>query len=174
MKVDNSSLTGETEQLLRTAEISDKNTKLLETQRVAFSGTECKNGSGTGIVFEIAENSVIGAIASLAEQAESTETPLAIEIHRFIKLISSVAISLGVVFFIFGVAYGYDIITNVIFAIGIILANVPEGLLATVTLSLALTSKRMSKKFVLVKNLESVETLGSTSCICSDKTGTLT
>jgi magnesium-transporting ATPase (P-type) len=93
-------------------------------------------------VFEIAENSVIGAIASLAEQAESTETPLAIEIHRFIKLISSVAISLGVVFFIFGVAYGYDIITNVIFAIGIILANVPEGLLATVTLSLALTSKR--------------------------------
>ena len=174
MKVDNSSLTGETEQLLRTAEISDKNTKLLETQRVAFSGTECKNGSGIGIVFGTADKTVIGAIATLAEQAETTETPLSIEIHRFIRLISSVAICLGVTFFIFGVAYGYDVITNIIFMIGIILANVPEGLMATMTVTLALTAKRMAKKFVLVKNLQSVETLGSTSCICSDKTGTLT
>jgi len=174
MKVDNSSLTGETEQLLRTAEISDKNTKLLETHRVAFSGTECKNGSGIGIVFGIADKTVIGAIANLAEQAESAETPLSIEIHRFILIISGVAISLGVTFFIFGVGYGYGFITNIVFCIGIIVANVPEGLLATVTVSLALTAQRMSKKYVLVKNLESVETLGSTSCICSDKTGTLT
>ena len=63
---------------------------------------------------------------------------------------------------------------NFALAIGIIVANVPEGLLATVTVSLALTAKRMAGKFVLVKNMESVETLGSTSCICSDKTGTLT
>merc|ERR1740133_836872 len=82
--------------------------------------------------------------------------------------------SLGIIFFIFGVYYGYDIITNLVFAIGIIVANVPEGLLATVTVSLALTAQRMAGKMVLVKNLESVETLGSTSCICSDKTGTLT
>jgi len=82
--------------------------------------------------------------------------------------------SLGVIFFIFGIAYDYDIITNLVFAIGIIVANVPEGLLATVTVSLALTAQRMAGKMVLVKNLESVETLGSTSCICSDKTGTLT
>jgi len=82
--------------------------------------------------------------------------------------------SLGVIFFIFGIIYKYDIITNLVFAIGIIVANVPEGLLATVTVSLALTAQRMAGKMVLVKNLESVETLGSTSCICSDKTGTLT
>jgi sodium/potassium-transporting ATPase subunit alpha len=81
---------------------------------------------------------------------------------------------LGVVFFIFGIIYEYDIITNLVFMIGIIVANVPEGLLATVTVSLALTAQRMAGKYVLVKNLESVETLGSTSCICSDKTGTLT
>jgi len=82
--------------------------------------------------------------------------------------------SLGVIFFIFGMIYKYPPITNLVFAIGIIVANVPEGLLATVTVSLALTAKRMAGKMVLVKNLESVETLGSTSCICSDKTGTLT
>jgi sodium/potassium-transporting ATPase subunit alpha len=85
-----------------------------------------------------------------------------------------VAITLGIIFFIFGVIYKYDYITNLVFMIGIIVANVPEGLLATVTVSLALTAKRMAGKMVLVKNLESVETLGSTSCICSDKTGTLT
>jgi len=83
-------------------------------------------------------------------------------------------LTLGAIFFVFGVIYEYDIITNLVFAIGIIVANVPEGLLATVTVSLALTAQRMAGKMVLVKNLESVETLGSTSCICSDKTGTLT
>jgi P-type E1-E2 ATPase len=81
---------------------------------------------------------------------------------------------LGVIFFFIGVGIGYPIITNIIFAIGIIVANVPEGLLATVTVSLALTAKRMASKFVLVKNMEAIETLGSSSCICSDKTGTLT
>ena len=110
----------------------------------------------------------------MASSAESAETPLSIEIERFIKIITAVAVTLGVTFFVFAAIRGYDIITNLVFMIGIIVANVPEGLLATVTVSLALTAQRMAGKYVLVKNLESVETLGSTSCICSDKTGTLT
>ena len=89
-------------------------------------------------------------------------------------MISSIAIIIGVIFFLFGVFYGYKMVTNIVFAIGILIANVPEGLLATMTVALALSAKRMAKKMVLVKNLESVETLGSVSCICSDKTGTLT
>lgn len=90
-------------------------------------------------------------------------------------LISAVAVVLGVSFFLYGLLIvKYAPVDMLVFAIGIIVANVPEGLLATVTVSLALTAKRMSEKMVLVKNLESVETLGSTSCICSDKTGTLT
>lgn len=96
------------------------------------------------------------------------------EIHRFIKIITVIAVSEGVIFFILGIARSYPIILCFVFAIGIIVANVPEGLLATVTISLALTAKKMAQKKVLVKNLESVETLGSTTCICSDKTGTLT
>ena len=126
------------------------------------------------MVFKTGDDTVIGRIAGLATSADTIQTTLSIEIDRFIKYISAIAIGLGVLFFILGIIIGYPIITNVIFAIGIIVANVPEGLLATVTVSLALTAKRMAKKFVLVKNLEAVETLGSTSCICSDKTGTLT
>lgn len=173
MKVNNASLTGESEDIQIDPDL-EPIANIFETKNVAFFGTQCTAGSGTGICFRIGDATVIGQIANLASSAESAETPLAIEIERFIKIISAVAITLGVVFFIFGVVYEYDIITNLVFAIGIIVANVPEGLLATVTVSLALTAQRMAGKMVLVKNLESVETLGSTSCICSDKTGTLT
>ena len=172
MKVNNASLTGETEELLRTPNCTDD--KPFETENLAFFGTSCTEGTGVGIVIFTGDNTVIGKIANLAQSAKSSQTTLSIEIHRFIKIISLVAIFLGVSFFIAGVVLKYGIITNLVFAIGIIVANVPEGLLATVTVSLALTAKRMASKNVLVKNLESVETLGSTSCICSDKTGTLT
>ena len=104
----------------------------------------------------------------------NVETPIHKEIHHFIKIISTIAITLGIVLFLFGLLANYPFVDNMVFTIGIIVANVPEGLLATVTVALTLTSKRMARKHVLVKNLESVETLGSTTTICSDKTGTLT
>ena len=116
----------------------------------------------------------MGRIAALASGTESEETPIAKEIHHFVMIVSGVAFVLGVTFFSVGFGLGTDIITNLVFMIGIIVANVPEGLLATVTVCMALTSYRMATNNVLVKNLEGVETLGSTSCICSDKTGTLT
>ena len=173
MKVNNASLTGESEDINIDLDIPAED-NILETKNAAFFGTVCTGGTGVGVCFKTGDNTVIGQIANLASEAESKPTPLSLEINRFIKIISAVAITLGVVFFIFGAVYEYDVITNLVFAIGIIVANVPEGLLATVTVSLALTAQRMAGKFVLVKNLESVETLGSTSCICSDKTGTLT
>ena len=174
MKVNNSSLTGESILLTRKTEPEQEGTNPLEAENLAFFGTDCRGGSGVGVVFNIGDKTVIGTIADLASSAETEETPIKKEIDRFVKLISVVAIVLGVTFFVFGIIYGYDIITNLVFAIGIIVANVPEGLLATVTVSLTLTAKRMAQKKVLVKNLEAVETLGSTTCICSDKTGTLT
>jgi sodium/potassium-transporting ATPase subunit alpha len=173
MKVNNASLTGEAEELLRLAE--EKNENVFESANVAFFGTECKTGKGTGVVFRTGDDTAIGRIANLTTSAEAKQTPLAHEIERFIILITVVALVLGVTFFLYGlIIVEYDVIDMLVFAIGIIVANVPEGLLATVTVSLALTAKRMATKMVLVKNLESVETLGSTSCICSDKTGTLT
>jgi sodium/potassium-transporting ATPase subunit alpha len=180
MKINNASLTGESDDLLRIINLEngkatgDKSENIFEANNAAFFGTQCTDGNGMGIVIRIGDDTIIGLIAGLTMVAETAETPLSIEIERFIKIIGAVALILGVTFFFFGVAYGYDYITNLVFAIGIIVANVPEGLLCTVTVSLALTAERMAKKSVLVKNLESVETLGSTSCICSDKTGTLT
>lgn len=173
MKVNNASLTGEMMDIEIDPDMEPQ-ANIFESQNVAFFGTQCTAGEGLGICFKTGDETVIGKIANLASSAEAAPTPLSIEIERFIKIISAVAITLGVVFFIFGLIYEYPLITNLVFAIGIIVANVPEGLLATVTVSLALTAQRMASKMVLVKNLESVETLGSTSCICSDKTGTLT
>jgi len=120
------------------------------------------------------DNTVMGRIANLASGLQVGTTPIAREIEHFIHLITGVAVFLGVTFFIIAFILGYHWLDAVIFLIGIIVANVPEGLLATVTVCLTLTAKRMASKNCLVKNLEAVETLGSTSTICSDKTGTLT
>ena len=120
------------------------------------------------------DNTIIGQIANLAATASASKSPLRIELDRFIAIISVISIIMGIFFFLMGVMLDYPFITCLIFGIGIIVANVPEGLLATVTVALSLTAQKLYHKKVLVKNIEAVETLGSTSCICSDKTGTLT
>merc|ERR1739838_132210 len=171
-KVDNSSLTGESEPQTRTPEFTNDNP--LETKNLAFFSTNAVEGTAVGIVVNIGDNTVMGRIAGLASGLSSDETPIAKEIAHFIHIITGVAVFLGVTFFIIAFILGYNWLDAVIFLIGIIVANVPEGLLATVTVCLTLTAKRMASKNCLVKNLEAVETLGSTSTICSDKTGTLT
>jgi len=172
MKVDNSSLTGESEPQTRNADFSHENP--LETRNIAFFSTNCNEGSAKGVVILCGDNTVMGRIATLASGLETGDTPIAKEIEHFIHIITAVAVFLGVTFFGLSFFLGYNFIQAVVFLIGIIVANVPEGLLATVTVCLTLTAKRMAKKNCLVKNLEAVETLGSTSTICSDKTGTLT
>jgi len=172
MKVDNSSLTGESEPQSR--DPSDSTATVLEARNIAFFSTNCVEGSARGIVIRCGDNTVMGRIAALASNVSSGDSPIAQEIEHFIHIITGVAVFLGVSFFILAFVLGYHWLEAVIFLIGIIVANVPEGLLATVTVCLTLTAKRMAKKNCLVKNLEAVETLGSTSTICSDKTGTLT
>merc|ERR1712012_1352018 len=171
-KVDNSSLTGESEPQARGPEFTHENP--LETKNLAFFSTNAVEGTAVGMVVNIGDNTVMGRIAGLASGLEGGQTPIAKEIEHFIHIITGVAVFLGVTFFIIAFILGYNWLDSVIFLIGIIVANVPEGLLATVTVCLTLTAKRMASKNCLVKNLEAVETLGSTSCICSDKTGTLT
>uniref|UniRef100_A0A1I7T1E9 Sodium/potassium-transporting ATPase subunit alpha n=1 Tax=Caenorhabditis tropicalis TaxID=1561998 RepID=A0A1I7T1E9_9PELO len=171
-KVDNSSLTGESEPQSRSPDCTNENP--LETRNIAFFSTNAVEGTAKGIVIYTGDNTVMGRIAHLASGLDTGMTPIAREIEHFIHLITGVAVFLGVTFFIIAFALGYHWLTAVVFLIGIIVANVPEGLIATVTVCLTLTAKRMASKNCLVKNLEAVETLGSTSTICSDKTGTLT
>ncbi|XP_056674668.1 potassium-transporting ATPase alpha chain 2-like [Monodelphis domestica] len=171
-KVDNSSLTGESEPQTRSCHFTHENP--LETKNIGFYSTTCLEGTATGIVINTGDRTIIGRIASLASSVGQEKTPIAIEIEHFVHIVAGVAVSIGIVFFIIAICMKYRVLDAVVFLIGIILANVPEGLVAAVTVSLSLTAKRMAKKNCLVKNLEAVETLGSTSIICSDKTGTLT
>ncbi|KAF4076622.1 hypothetical protein AMELA_G00217190 [Ameiurus melas] len=171
-KVDNSSLTGESEPQTRSPDCTHENP--LESRNIGFFSTNCVEGTARGIVIATGDRTVMGRIATLASGLEVGQTPINLEIEHFIHIITGVAVFLGVSFFILSLILGYTWLEAVIFLIGIIVANVPEGLLATVTVCLTLTAKRMAHKNCLVKNLEAVETLGSTSTICSDKTGTLT
>lgn len=176
-QVDNSSLTGEAEPQDRGINCSSDDP--LETKNLAFFGTLLVRGKCKGIVVKTADSTYMGSIANLADDTGNEQTPIGHEIDRFIKMISVVAITLGIIFGVILIIQTKpknlpDAVPIIVFVIGIIVANVPEGLLATVTVALTLTAKRMASKAVLVKNLQAVETLGSTSVICSDKTGTLT
>lgn len=172
LKVDNSAITGESEPQLRSLECTHPN--ILECRNMVFSGTLVQSGNGKAIVFGTGPNTQIGNLAILTEQTTNVETPIRRELNHFIKIISAIAIILGVVFFILAIFLHDPLLASLVFAIGIIVANVPEGLLPTVTLALSLASRRMAARNALIKQLESVETLGSTTVICTDKTGTLT
>lgn len=173
IKVDNSSLTGEPEPLKRSVECTDPE-KATESKNIAFFGTNCVEGSGTGIVVRTGDHTTMGKIAQSVLQTTKPEALMVHEIENFVKIISIIAFGIGIAFFIASVVLKYKILDSIIFTIGIIVANVPEGLLATVTVALTITAKRLAKKNVLVRSTLVVETLGSVTCIASDKTGTLT
>ncbi|WP_292391909.1 cation-translocating P-type ATPase [Methanosarcina sp. UBA5] len=172
LKVDNSAITGESEPQLRSLERTHPN--MLECRNMVFSGTLVQSGNGKAVVFGIGHNTQIGSLATLTQQTSGVDTPIRKELNHFIKVISTIAVIMGVVFFILSFFLQNVFFASLIFAIGIIVANVPEGLLPTVTLALSLASRRMASQNALIKQLESVETLGSTTVICADKTGTLT
>lgn len=173
MKVDNAALTGEAEPLIRKKECTNDNP--LETHNLAFSGTLCKEGNGIGIVIRIGGSTVLGQIAKFTTEGEAVETPMRKQLNKLVLIFSLLAIVIGlIVFFCSRYVLKYTWIDSMQFGIGCIVANVPEGLLGCITIALSITAKKLAAKQVLVKNLEAVETLGSCSCICSDKTGTLT
>ncbi|OCT71101.1 hypothetical protein XELAEV_18038010mg [Xenopus laevis] len=171
-KVDNSSLTGESEPQTRSPEYTHESP--LETRNIAFFSTMCLEGTATGIIINTGDRTIIGRIATLASGVGNEKTPIAIEIEHFVDIIAGLAIFFGATFFVVAMVIGYPFLRAMVFFMAIVVAYVPEGLLATVTVCLSLTAKRLARKNCVVKNLEAVETLGSTSVICSDKTGTLT
>ncbi|XP_046479774.1 sodium/potassium-transporting ATPase subunit alpha [Neodiprion pinetum] len=172
LRVENSSITGESEPQSRSDKPTDRNP--LESQNVAFFSSYAVAGEARGIVIATGDRTMIGRLAGLTTNLKKVETPIAKEIRHFVHIITVVAIISGFLFFILALLLGYNLVKSFTYLLGIVIANVPEVLLVTVTTSLTLTAKKMATKNCLVKNLEAVETLGSTSTICSDKTGTLT
>ncbi|MGM5483471.1 MAG: cation-translocating P-type ATPase [Nanobdellota archaeon] len=172
LKVDHSTLTGESEPQLRSLKWTNDDPIL--SRNMIFSGTLVQNGSGKAVVLNTGDDTKIGQIATMTRSVEKKQTHMQLQLAKFIKIISSIAITLGFIFFLLGFLQGNTFWVNMVFAIGIIVANVPEGLLPTVTLTLSIAAQKMAKKNALVKNIDSIETLGSLTTICSDKTGTLT
>ncbi|WP_374439196.1 cation-translocating P-type ATPase [Pseudomonas panipatensis] len=173
MQVNNAALTGESVPASRSAE-ADLHCALNQARNILFAGTSLVTGNGRALVFATGEHSAVGVIAHLTQASGGQASPLQLEIRRLSHLVAWLACALGGVFFLIGSWIGLPLYANLMFSIGVIVANVPEGLLPTVTLSLAIASQRMARRNALVRHLTAVETLGSTSVICTDKTGTLT
>jgi magnesium-transporting ATPase (P-type) len=176
IRTNNSVLTGESDpQRKSTVSITGRNVDPLRLTNVVYAGTSVSSGSGKAIVYATGMNSEFGKIASMTQGVKEQLSPLQREINKASQLLVYIAIGIGLLIFILSltvVKLGF--ILSFVFAIGIIVAFVPEGLLPTVTLALAMGVQRMSKRNALIKKLSSVETLGCTTVICTDKTGTLT
>jgi calcium-translocating P-type ATPase len=175
VEVDMSPLTGESQPVTRSAERSQPAAAPLEAEDLVFAGTLCTGGDAQALVYGTGMRTQLGRIAALSQTVVDEISPLQRQVNRAAQLIALVAVGLGVTFFAVGhLVAGLSLSDAGVFAIGLLVANVPEGLLPTITLALAVGVRRMAKRRALVKRLTAVETLGSTDVICTDKTGTLT
>ncbi len=173
VRVNLSTLTGEPLAKARGAQ-PDTEVSPLRARNLVLAGTSLISGQARALVYATGANTEFGRIAHLTQTRAASGSPLQREIARMSALVAAVAAALGVMFFLIGHVIGLPFWANFMFAIGIIVANVPEGLLPTVTLSLAMATQRMARRNALVRHLPAVEALGCTTVIVSDKTGTLT
>jgi len=147
---------------------------LLDCRNIVLAGASLVSGQAKALVFATGMHTEFGKIAHLAQTAGDVASPLRRELVHLSRFIAGLAVLIGLLFFAIGRVIGVSFSQDFMFAIGIIVAMVPEGLLPTLTLALVLTTQRLAKRNVLVRYLPSVEALGSTTVICTDKTGTLT
>ncbi|PTR32260.1 calcium-translocating P-type ATPase [Rhodococcus sp. OK519] len=162
LAVDESTLTGESEPVHAS------------TGDGVCAGTYVVSGQGEALCVATADDTRLAGISSLTAEVRRPRSPLAVELQRVVRIIAVLAIVVGCAFFALSLLVGSPAHNGFLFAVGVTVALVPEGLLPTVTLSLAMGAQRMVRRHALVRHLEAVETLGSTTVICTDKTGTLT
>lgn len=174
VEVDMSALTGESVPVSRSAGVTDDADRALDSPVLLFSGTVCTEGSATAVVHGTGVHTELGRIAALSQRVRPEESPLEHQVRRVAWLIAAVAVGAGAAFLPLGLVAGLSLGAALLFAIGLLVANVPEGLLPTITLALAVGVRSMARRGAVVKRLSAVETLGSTTVICTDKTGTLT
>ncbi|WP_448205667.1 cation-translocating P-type ATPase [Azospirillum sp. sgz302134] len=173
LRVNTSTLTGEANPVSRDAEPTEERDHLL-AHNLVLGGTTVVAGEGRAVVFATGAHTEFGRIARLTQGEERERSPLLAEIARVSRIIGILATVAGVALALIGMQAGLPLWSAFVFGIGVIVANVPEGLLPTVTLALAMGARRMAKRNVLIRHLPAVETLGSATVICTDKTGTLT
>jgi P-type Ca2+ transporter type 2C len=177
LRLNNSAFSGESKLSYKFSEEFDngKDFLWLEMPNLVFAGTSVSSGMGKAVVIATGMGTEIGKIAYLTQTVKEDLSPLQKEVNRIGKLISFISVVTGLIFFFFGLSFTkMTVFAAGMFAIGIITANVPQGLMPTLTLALAMAVQRMSKRKALIKKLSSVETLGCANVICTDKTGTLT
>ena len=176
LRTNNATLTGESDPVRKTsAPVIDEKLTQTEKPNLVFAGTSVAYGSGRAIVFATGMYTEFGKIAKMTQAVKVEQSPLQKEMSIVTKVVALLALGTGVLFFVLGYFLGgLSLAEGFLFSIGIIVALVPEGLLPTVTLGLAMGVQRMAKRHALIKKLSSVETLGCTTVVCTDKTGTLT
>lgn len=174
LQIDESALTGESVPVEKATKPLDPETPLAERTSMAYAGSLVASGQGQGLVVAIAGSTETGRISQLMEQSTNLETPLTRRIQKFSKTLLYIILGLAGLTFVVGLGQGNSWVDVFKTAVALAVAAIPEGLPAVVTITLAIGVSRMARRHAIIRKLPAVETLGSTTVICSDKTGTLT
>ncbi len=175
LKIQEAALTGESVPVQKdSSTLTRKDIPLGDRINMGYSGSIVTYGRGKGIVVETGMNTEVGKIAEMIQSAEEVETPLKKRLHALGKLLGVAALAICAVIFAVGILYGKEIFEMFLTAVSLAVAAIPEGLPAIATIVLAIGVQRMVRRNAIIRKLPSVETLGSATVICSDKTGTLT
>ena len=174
LRVDESALTGESVPSEKGIDPVSQDAPLAERLGVAYAGTIVSYGRGKGVIFSTGQHTEFGKIASMMRAAPKVKTPLELRIERVGGLLGTAMVSVAVLVLLLGLARGSPLLEMFLWAVSLAVAAVPEALPAVVTGGLAIGVRRMAKRNAIVRRLPAVETLGSTTVICSDKTGTMT
>jgi len=177
LRVNNSTLTGESIPAKKTADVSfETDISELEQPNLIFAGTSIASGTARAVTFSTGMLTQFGRVAHLTQSIEDTQTPFQYELRLLTRNLTYISLGIGLLVFFIGLTtnIGLTLDKLILFSLGIIVALIPEGLPATLTLTLAAATQRLAGKGVLVKKMNTVETLGSVSVICTDKSGTLT
>jgi cation-transporting P-type ATPase F len=174
LRIDESALTGESVPVEKDTDLHERDTALADRTNLAFASSLVTYGTGAGLTVATGDSTEVGRISRLIAEADQLQTPLTKKISAFSRILLIVILVLGAITFVIGMLRGESAAEMFKAAVALAVGAIPEGLPAAVTITLAIGVNRMARRRAIIRRLPAVETLGSTTVICSDKTGTLT